>query len=70
MKWEVKHDNREIEFIEMKESVESFIGKIYRNRFLGNRSCEILCKELAIAFKACYVRVMEDNENGAELFAD
>jgi len=70
MKWEVGHNDRELEFIEMKEFVESFIDISYRNRFIGKKSCEMLCEELAQQFKAQYVRVMEDNENGAEWLSE
>lgn len=67
MKWEVHHDDRDIEFIEMKRLVDDFIMQTYWDRFLGRTSCEMICEQLADQFNACYVRVMEDNENGAEL---
>ena len=68
MKWRVYDDDREIEFIEMKRTVDEFINEAYWDKFLGSTSCEMLCKTLADQFDACYVRVMEDAENGAEYF--
>ena len=70
MKWRVWDDNREIEFLEMKRVVEEFINEAWWGKFLENASCEMLCKRLAAQFDACYVRVMEDAENGAEYFIE
>ena len=77
MKWDVSHNDRDIEFIEMKNRVEYFLRtnftchlypykKITMPDF-GAHSCESLAELLLKKFDACYVRVMEDNENGAEL---
>lgn len=66
MKWKVTHDNRDKEFIMMKNKVNHFLRDNWENRYLGNRSCEMLAKRLANLFDADFVSVFEDNENGAE----
>lgn len=66
LKWEVFHNNRDKEFIIMKQQVESFIYKNWKGKNLGTKSCEQLAVELLKRFDAVYVSVFEDNENGAE----
>jgi len=66
MKWEVNHDNRDIEFIQQKEKVEHYIREQWLNKNLGQMSCESIAKTFGVYWKADYVRCMEDNENGAE----
>lgn len=70
MKFKVRHDDRDIEFIRMKEIVNRFIVNNWEAKFLGNMSCEMIAKRLMKEFDACYVRVMEDGENGAEVFSE
>lgn len=68
MKWQVSHNNREIEFIDQKEKVNEYIAENYANRFIGRMSCEDIAEELMDIFDACcYVSVFEDDENGAEI---
>ena len=76
MKWRVSHENREIEFIELKNQVDAFLKNKYdtfkkewrATPFIGSISCEELATILLEAFPdAFYCRVMEDNENGAEV---
>ena len=73
MKWDVYHDNRAIEFVDMKNKVERYLKETYGGGndtpSIGGMSCEMLCKDLMITFMANYVCVMEDGENGAEVFA-
>jgi len=74
MKWDVCHDNRAIEFVDMKNKVERYLKETYGSGndtpSIGSMSCEMLCKDLMLTFiRAKYVRVMEDGENGAEVFA-
>jgi hypothetical protein len=67
MKWLVHHDDRDIEFFMMKWEVQEYINSNMAMD-LGHRSCEMICKQLADHFKADYVSVFEDGENGAEYY--
>lgn len=67
MKWDVKHNNRHIEFITMKEKVDHWIRCNWEGVACNNNSCEYFAEVLLTAFKATYVSVSEDNENGAEV---
>lgn len=67
MKFKVTHDDRDIEFIRMKNRVDRVLRRNYHNKDLGAKSCETICKELMAEFGACFVRVTEDGENGAEI---
>ena len=70
MKKEVFHNDRDVEFINFKNKVDEFLKRAYHNIDIGSTSCEMLAKELAYGFDCFYVRVMEDNENGAEYTKD
>jgi hypothetical protein len=65
---EVKHNDRELEFILFKR----FINKvIWNNNLSENASCEIICDALYESIKSKYpkrevrIEVSEDGENGA-----
>lgn len=67
---EVFHDDRDIEFIQVKRYCESlYIEDVLQ---LNHRSCEMLCDDLAdvlaLKYPGRYIKisVSEDNENGAE----
>lgn len=64
----VQHDDRDIEFINFKSQVEEYVGGWRMN--LGAKSCEMIAMELLKMFKCSSVRVMEDGENGAIVYAD
>ena len=66
LKFKVIGDNREIEFIALKEKIEHYIREGWVGQNLGEMSCEQIAETFAIHWNAFYVRVMEDNENGAE----
>lgn len=68
LKFEVAHDDREIEFIRKKNEVEEVIADEFYNKYIGSYSCEMLADWMLRNFGACYVKVMEDNENGAEVW--
>lgn len=68
VKWKVNHEDRDKEFIMMKESVNTFIKNNWEGKFLGQMSCEMLGKKLLELFDADFVSVFEDNENGAEVY--
>lgn len=67
---EVKHDDRDIEFIVMKRDVHSYIMDKYYNSderscVFGSMSCEMIGAEILDKFEYIYkVEVNEDNENG------
>ena len=72
----VSHDNREVEFIKAKMDLDAFIDEMLKNQNLGKMSCEMIINYL---FTKChfytptppsYICVMEDNENGAEVYFD
>ena len=70
MKFEVSHNNREIEFLYMKKKLDDWIDDNYRYKHLGSKSCEDIATELLKKFAAYFVSVFEDEENGAEVYED
>ena len=66
MKWKVDHNDRNMEFIMVKNFVDKYLNKNYHLQFLGAKSCEMIAEELGKEFDADFVSVYEDNENGAE----
>lgn len=68
IKFLISHNNRDIEFLDKKEEILSFVEKTYTNKNLLQKSCEQIAEELLNYFDAEYVRVMEDNENGSEIY--
>jgi len=83
LKFKVTDDDRELEFIEIKKHFDWWVTKsLYENYreldfktpSLGSMSCEMICKKIMnnYCFKGrfpCYVSIMEDDENGAEVFS-
>ena len=70
IKKRVYHDNRQIEFIDFKNKVDGFIQKNWNKKTLPGMSCEMMAEKLMITFKADFVSVFEDNENGAEVISE
>lgn len=68
----VNHNDRDIEIIRFKRMLETHIQeKFYENPetlYLGNQSCEMMAEELVREFNCYSVKVLEDNENGAEIY--
>jgi len=78
---EVKHDDRDVEFIRLKHRIESYLLTTYGQPILeplgweicdnkricifGATSCEMLAKELIKQFNLSRCEVDEDGENGA-----
>ena len=62
----VTHDNRDVEFITLKETVDYWIRE---NTFPQHFSCEMMCDAIAEflsnEFDVAFVEVSEDGENGA-----
>lgn len=71
-KKEVTHLDRDIEIIELKRAINSFLENMYakpnsRTLYFGSKSCEMIASELLSQFNLNYCSVLEDNENGAEV---
>lgn len=68
-KKKVNHDDRDIEIIMLKRQILDFLeskyGKVCE---FGSRSCEMIAVELRDTFQLNYCSVLEDNENGAEVW--
>lgn len=68
---EVKHSNRDIEFIQMRRWLESLYGS--NTLSLNSKSCEMIAQDLYLQIAAKYpdcdvrIDVSEDNINGAYL---
>ena len=64
----VQHNDRDIEFITLKEMVERHCFEQWHGRDIGQMSCEAIAQEILEAFpelESC--TVSEDGENGATL---
>lgn len=62
----VHGDNREIEFITLKNQVDKYVREKYHNKDLGMTSCEMIAHEILGDFDCLSsVEVSEDGENGA-----
>lgn len=66
-KKQVFHNDRDIEFIQLKNKINMIIDTKWRNQDIGSTSCEDICEELINLFGLNYCRVLEDGENGAEI---
>jgi hypothetical protein len=64
---QVTHNDRDIEFIQLKREVLRFIHEHWFNdgNSLGSMSCEEMAGRLLDQFKAVMVIISEDGENGA-----
>jgi len=71
----VAHDDRDVEIIMFKREIRAYLTATYRTNVLmslcdfGSKSCEMLARELLTEFDLEYCKVLEDNENGAEVYA-
>jgi hypothetical protein len=68
VKFKVTSNDRQIEFIQQKHTIEDFIRLSWERKLLGTISCEMMADILFTEFKADYVSVFEDGENGAEIY--
>lgn len=69
----VTHDDRFVEFIELKHKIQAYLRSRYWNQewqllHFGDRSCEMIARELISEFHLSECEVSEDGENGAVLF--
>jgi hypothetical protein len=62
----VNHDDRDIEFITLKEEMEKYVELHFENNSL-RLSCEMIAMKLINSFGLCKCSVSEDGENGAEV---
>ena len=69
-KKQVSHTDRDIEIICLKRDIQSYLSNKYKSRDLGNSSCEDLAIEILTNFKLDYCSVLEDGENGAEVYKE
>ena len=77
LKIPVNHADRDLEFIDHKHTIEVDLHSKYGGHFdyndiadLGAMSCEMLAEELLDRWDAVYVSVLEDGENGAEVYRE
>lgn len=61
----VNHDDRDVEFIMLKHSIQLYLRTTYPGKTIGAKSCEMLARELIEEFGLSKCEVSEDNENGA-----
>lgn len=62
----VDHDDRDIEIIMLKRSMETYVYEQW-NGDLHSMSCEMIARHLLNIFALAYCSVLEDGENGAEV---
>lgn len=72
-KKKVNHDDRDVEFILYKREIMNYLKQTYYSPEtdlleFGPKSCEMIAKELFNHFNLSYCKVMEDGENGAEIY--
>ena len=69
----VSHSDRDVEIILFKRELSCYFERNYFDGELAvcnfqGKSCEMICEDLMEAYDLDYVSVLEDNENGAEMF--
>lgn len=65
---EVEHNDRDIEFITLKQMLQEHCNENYAEQWIGRTSCEEIAQELLETFThLSTVSVSEDGENGATL---
>ena len=67
-KKEVTHTDRDIEIILLKRRIETFLILNNPNGYMGSSSCEMVADKLMSGFDLNYCQVLEDGENGAEIW--
>lgn len=77
VKWVVLHNDRDKEFIMMKNWLTDFTRYHFANKDLGRMSCEDIADKIYQATLredepsgCCFVSVFEDGENGVEVMYD
>lgn len=74
-KWEVSHNNRDLEFFVQKQKMVECCDRILQENSSSdcplpklNLSCEMIAEVLLKQLECSFVSVFEDDENGAELY--
>jgi len=72
-KKQVSHLDRDIEIIQLKRKITFFLNSKFWDKNTNccnfeNLSCEMIAQLLFIKFNLNYCSVLEDNENGAEIY--
>lgn len=62
--WEVKHNDRDLEFFIQKRKLEEYVETHLKDKTFA-ASCEMLAEKILNALGCAYVDVSEDGENGA-----
>lgn len=65
----VYHNDRDVEFINLKNHITAYIANLYPDGQMGSTSCEMLASLLMKEFDLCRVEVNEDGENGSVMYA-
>lgn len=65
---EVTHSDRDVEIILFKREVLKYLADQFNGNF-EHRSCEMIAEHLLYRFDCVSVEVLEDNENGAKVYA-
>jgi hypothetical protein len=65
----VHHADRQVEIITLKRQIQSLMKVIFPPDVLVRQSCEDVATALVRAFSLHSCEVLEDGENGAEVFA-
>lgn len=63
----VNHNDRDIEFITLKDDIQRFCDSQWAGRDIGSTSCETIAQTILEAFDLDSVSVSEDGENGATI---
>lgn len=61
---EVTHADRQVEFFQLKDTLNEYLISEYENRYFDT-SCEMIATDILRKFGASYCTVSEDGENGA-----
>lgn len=69
---ETGNNDRQIEIISFKHELEDYVKRCFYDKSLkccdfGNRSCEVIAKDLMEAYNLDFVQVLEDGYFGAEI---
>lgn len=74
-KKKVNHDDRDIEIIMFKKELQDYFKRNFwcdqlKMVDFRSKSCEMIAKDLMEAYNLDYCSVLEDNENGAEVWSE
>lgn len=67
---QVFHDDRDVEFIMLKNEVAAYLAQLYPKGEMGSTSCEMVAEHLLEVFDLVSCEVSEDGENGAVAYAN